>query len=309
MAKVTYKSLTALQPVELRYEYFNNEILKTESAGFTEGYNFYKTLGLINFTDTSINKGSCFVLTTATSLKDFFSESTNLSIGEIPGTFKLQPRNSLIYYAGYDSTTNTITLDSFEGTNFFITPINSAGNEVEIRLGDLYLQVDNTYPYTVRLGKKIIIEEEKYRQQFLFMFANGFISFKALTNVGYRYLSYGTDNILRAVGLILNDSIINDYYFKCVDVTTNIMPYGYTPTNNWVTYFLDFPNQVNNKDVSLNREFINTPVNFLIDFPVEQAIKTGKTTLNIANLKTGFTPAGGPTPVDNSYAEPILTTN
>ena len=27
------------------------------------------------------------------------------------------------------------------------------------------------------------------------------------------------------------------------------MPYGYTPTNNWVTYFLDFPNQVNNNTI------------------------------------------------------------
>lgn len=309
MAEVIYKSLTALQPVELKYEYFNNEVLKTESIGFTEGYSFYKTLGFINFTDTSINKGSCFVLTTATSLKDFFSDPTNLTIGEIPGTFKLQSRDSTIYYAGYNPTTNTITFDSFEGINFFVTPINSTSNEVEIRFGNLYLQIDSNYPYTARLGEKIIVEEEKYRQKFYCMFVNGLISFKVLTNSGYRYLSFGADNILRAVGLILNDSIINDYYFKCVNITTNNIPYGYTPTNNWVTYFLDFPNQVNNSDVSLNQEFTNTPVNFLVDFPIEQAIKTGKTTLNIANLKTGFTPAGGPTPVDNSYAEPILTTN
>jgi hypothetical protein len=309
MAEVVYKSLTALQPLELRYEYFNDNILNIESLGYQEGYNFYKTSGFINFTDTSINKGSCFVLTTGTDLKSFFSEPEIKSIGELPGTFKLQARNSTVNFASYNSTSNTITFDSLEGDNFFITPVNSSINEIEIRLGNLYLQIDNVYPYTVRLGEKIIVEEEKYRQKFYYTFANGFIGFKVLTNEGFRFLSFGVDNILRAIGLTLSQSIINDYYFKCVNITSNSISYDFIPANKWVTYFLDFPNQVNNQDVSLNKEFTNDSVNFLIDFSIDQAIKTGKANINIANLKTGFTPAGGPAPVDNSYTETIQTTN
>jgi len=309
MAEVVFKSLTALQPLELKYDYFSNNILNSETIGFQEGYNFYKIAGLENFTDTSINRGSCFILTTATNLKSFFSDPTTISIGELPGTFKLQPRNSTIYYAGYNTTSNTITFDSLEGINFFVTPIDKTTKEIEIRVGNLYLQIDSMYPFTARLGEKIIIEEEKYRQKFYYTFLNGFIGFKVLTNEGFRFLSFGVDNILRAVGLILNESIVNDYYFKCVNITSNNLSYDFIPANKWVTYFLDFPNQVNNNDVSLNKEFANDTVNFLIDFPIEQAIKAGQTTLNIANLKTGFTPAGGPSPVDNSYTETVQTTN
>lgn len=309
MVEVVYKSLTALHPLELRYEYFNNNILNTETVGYQEGYSFYKVTGLTNFTDTSINKGSCFVLTTGINLGSFFSQPETISIGEIPGTFKLQSRNSTIIFAKYNSSSNTITFDSLEGDNFFITPIKNSTREIEIRVGDLNLQIDSTYPYTARLGESIVVEEEKYRQRFYYTYINGFIGFKVITNEGSRFLSFGVDNILRGVGVILNESRINDYYFKCINVTSNNLSYDFIPANKWVTYFLDFPNQENNSDVSLNKEFTNNTVNYLVDFPIEQAIKTGRATINIANLKTGFTPAGGPSPVDNSYTETIQTTN
>jgi hypothetical protein len=46
-----------------------------------------------------------------------------------------------------------------------------------------------------------------------------------------------------------------------------------------------------------------------MSFPYQEAIITGKTNINIANLKTGFTPAGGPPQIDNTPSNNLITTN
>jgi len=309
MATVVYKSLTALQPVELKYNYSKDETLQASTLGYSEGYNFFKLNGLDSFQDISINKSSCFALTTAISLSTIFINQTQLNIGTLPGTFKLQTRYSSIYYAGYNTSNNNFSFDSLYGTNLFILPVENNTEQVEIKVGQKYLQIDSSYPYTARLDNAITDTNQVYRQRFYCLYINGLILIKVYTGAGYRYLSYGNDNILRATGLILNDSTINDYLLKAVQITPNSFNYNFNPFNNWVTYFFDFPEQINNKSLAVNKEFKNNSVNFLLDFPIEQAIKTGEATFNIANLKTNFTPAGGPSPVDNSYNETVTTTN
>lgn len=309
MADIVYNSLTALQPVKLKYDYYRNEVLQTETLGYQEGYNFFKITGLEGFQDSTINKNSCFILTSAVSLSTLFLNQTELNIGKLPGNFKLQKRNTSLYYAHYSSQNYNFTFNSTDGNNFFLVPINNTTNAVEIRIGNRYLQFDAEYPFTIRLDEKIIVEEEKYRQTFYYTYMNGLISFRVKTNLGDRFLGVGGDNILRATGVILNESTVTEYIFKCVPVTENTLQYNFKPNNSWVTYFLDFPNQINNSDVIINKVFTNTPVNYLIDFPVEEAIKNNEIIINVANLKTGFTPAGGPSPVDNSYEEAILTSN
>jgi hypothetical protein len=301
MVTINYKALSALQPVELRYQYYNNETLQSHIYGYEEGYNFYSVDALVGFKDVTCNRDSCLILTSATSLSSFFPKQNNINIGSIPGTFKLQARNSSVYYAEYNTDKEIIEFNSLSGTNFYISPVEGTADIVEIRSRDLYLQFDKQYPYTLRLNRKIIVDSEIYRQRFHVFYNNGTIMFKVNVNPGFRYLSFGSDNILRAVGLILNNTIINDYIFNCIPVTKNLIPYNFNPSINWATYYLDFPNQVDNLNVNVNKLFSNTPMNFLIDFPIEQAIKTGIVNINIANLKTGFTPAGGPTPVNNTY--------
>ena len=307
MATVIYKSLTALQPVELNYSYHRNETLQTEQISYSDGFTFYNIDGLKNFKDTTINKNSCFILTSAVSLSTLFTEPELLSLGKIPCTINFQPRVTTINYAFYNAQNNAITLSPVSATNFFIYPVDN--DQVEIRVDSKYLQIDIDYPYQVRLGN---IEDESVnitRRRFYPVFQDNLLSLKVLTDSGFRYLAFNNDNILRATGCILNESILNDYIFKVTNITTTTHEKNFVPSNDWVTYFQDFESQTNNKTVAINKNFKNIPTHLLIDFPIEQAINTGEATINIANLKTSYTPTGGPAPVDNSYEEQIVTTN
>jgi hypothetical protein len=102
---------------------------------------------------------------------------------------------------------------------------------------------------------------------------------------------------------------VNDYVFNCLPVTKLTLDRGFIPTNSWVTYYFDFESGAENKTVVVNKTIDTTPTNFLINLPIEQAAEKGIVKVNIANLKTNLTPAGGAASVDNSYNKNVITTN
>lgn len=309
MATILYKSISALETVNFNYNLVRDKNLETRVDGYLEGYNFVKLQGLENFQDVVVNRNSCLVLTSSVNLSSFFSESSNVNIGDVPGCIKLQTQYSNIYYADYNKNSNTFTFDSEKGAGFTVLPVkNGAPYEVEIVVNNLYLQVDESYPFTVRLGDYITNSTEAYRQRFFCYYQNNTIILKTKTNVGYRYLSTGEDNILRATGVLLNDVTVNSYIFKTFNFTTDSFIYNFIPRNDWVTYFLDFSDQGNNNNLVVNKQY-NTVTNFLIDFPIRDAIKHRTNNINIANLKTAFSPTGSPVSIDNSYTEPNITSN
>jgi len=302
MATITYKSLTALQPVELNYDFYKTELLQKDTESFVEGYNFVNLKSLQNFQDVAINKNTCFVLTTSISLSAIFEVQSELSIGQIPGSVNLLPQNSTIYFIGNDTNRDIITL-SLTPQNIFITPLGN--NEIELRIGNLYLQFDESYPYQVRANNLLLDEDQLYRRKFRYIYQNNLLSIIAQTKDGDRYLAFGADNVLRATGIILGNNAINNYVFKVQNVTNTELTYNFEPENKWVTYYLDFTSQTENTTLTINKK-INTPTNFLFSFPVQAK---NIQNVNIANLKTGYTPTGSPTPIDNSYSEEIITAN
>lgn len=310
MAEIVYKSLSSLSPVALKYQYYRDEELKVSYKAYREGYTFYETDSFNNYQDIAINKNTCLVLTSSISLSTVFTPAKTITIGELPASILLQPRGSSIYYAKYEPTTNSIIqeLSSESPSVFYIAPIKSE-NEVEIFVNNRYLQVRESYPYTVYTAERSLDIEEIYRQRFQVIYQGGVITLKTKTNAGYRYLCFTNDNIMRATGVVLNDTPINDYVFKCLPVTTATLQKGFIPSNNWVTYYFDIESEAENKTVSVNKDIQDTSTNFLIDFPIERAFEETEVNVNVANLKTGLTPAGGPAPVDNSYDKNVITTN
>lgn len=305
MATITYKSLTALQPIELNYNFYNNENLVKSTDGFEEGYNLNFVEGLNNFQDITINKNTCFVLTSSIILSSLFVNQQQLKIGQIPATINLQPRNSLIYYLGYNFDRDEVLSTYLTPQNFFITPVNE--KEIEIKVGNFYLEVDDAYPYKIRANNLVLPVDQIRRRRFKYTTENNQISLIAQTKDGDRFLALGNDNILRATGIVLGNNIANDYIFKVQNVTQGNIDYNFTPNNTWVTYFLDFPNQANNTNILVNKEYSNINTNFLISFPIGKS--SNKVNINIANLKTGYTPTGSPTTMNNTYEEQIVTTN
>lgn len=314
MATVVYRTLADLEPVRLNYQYNYNENLNAKVVGYTEGLNLQLVDSFINFQDFTINRDTCLVLTTAVNLSSIFQKQTTKKIGEIPLTLKIQstptfPGLSGSFYAIYDEANALIiktATTSADAANFFFNPIDVDSLKVEILVGEKYLQADAAYPYTIRVNDKITDNNEVYRQHFYCESYNNRFALKTYTNVGYRYLAFCSCGTMRGTGVILNSDIVNNYLLSAV--TNKDLNYNFTPNNKWITYYQDFPSQVFNKDVSLNKTF-DTQINFLFDFPLLPAIKDKVGTINIANLKSGLTPTSSPPQIDNSYDEQIITTN
>jgi hypothetical protein len=308
MANVVYKSLSSLSPIELKYQYHRDEKIINTPIHYAEGYRLYETNAFAKYKDVAINKNSCFILTSAIDLEEVFEQDEDTQFNKQPSTVILQPRNSVIYYTKHNPTTNTFQLALTSSSYFFIQPINNT-QEVEIYVDKKYVQVDEEYPFTVRLGDRSLDPESIYRQRFYVYYEDDFISLRTKTSVGDRYLAFNNDNILRCTGLVFNNYAPNDYIFKCLPITDIKNIRGFIPTNNWATYYFDVESQTENKTVTINKDFQSVPTNFLFDFPIEQAIETGIAEVNIANLKTQVTPTGGPAPVDNSYTKNVITKN
>lgn len=308
MAEVVYKSLSSLSPIELKYQYYRNEDLVAQTTTFRDGFSFYEVNGFNGFQDVSINRDSVLVLTSAVDLSAVFTTSELVELGKLPGSFILQPRNTTIYYVKYKDTTNSLVQTLTSASIFYLQPINGT-NDVELLVDNKYVQVENDYPHKVYLSERGLDPEEVHRQRYEPVYNDGFISFKTRTNVGPRYLAFNNDNVMRAVGLILNETIVNDYVFKCLPITSISLNKGFTPSNNWVTYYFDVEQENENKTVTVNKDLASLQTNLLVDLPIEKAAETGSVVVNIANLKTALTPAGGPAPVNNAYEKTVITSN
>jgi hypothetical protein len=316
MAEIVYKSLSALTPVELKYQYYKEEELQNTLKTYNNGISFYETDSFKNYRDIAINKDSCFVLTSSVNLNSVFAEQKSLTIGTTPVSIKIGQRLTTginpIYYAKYNELQDTFRLTLTAGSTFYLQPVEGVRNTVEMFVEGNYVQVDELYPYVVRLSDRTISDPDNInRQRFEVVYnqTNNSITFKTLTNSGYRFLAFNGDNILRATGLVFNENEVNDYIFEFTPVTNNTINYDFNPTNNWVTYFFDVESRQNNKNLTINKDFYPVPTNLLVDFPIEKAAETGAVVINIANLKTGITPAGGPAPVVNDYIKEVITTN
>jgi hypothetical protein len=306
MASIVFKTLSSLTPVDLQYNFYRNEDLKKTPVTHNNGYTFFIYEGLKNYQDIAINNNSCFVLTSSIKLNNFFADSTPLKFGQIPGTFQLQVRDDFIHYLTYNNGSKTFR-QTLSGSNFYIQPITE--NIVELYVNNQHVQVDKDYPYTIRLNQKGLDPEEIHRQRFEVVYQDNLINFKTLTNAGYRFMGIGIDNILRATGTILGTSILNEYVFKCIPVTTSTFEHNFIPTNDWTAYYFDIENGTNNNNLNINKNYKNISTNFLIDFSIEKTIENSNAKINIANLKTAVTPAGGPAPTDNTYTPVAITTN
>ena len=312
MANVNYATLSNLSPVVLNYQYYRNEALTSTTHSYKNGYNTYNIQGLTNFQDVTINKSSCFVLTSSVNLNNIFNSPVTDSIGVVPGSVLLQPRNAVnnTQYITYNTTDGTFPLKQQSGASIFhISPIPNT-NQVELFINSNYLQVNSSYPYNVIVSSTSLDTNNISRQRFYVVYQNNTIQFYTLTNSGYRFLSLNSQDFnLRATGLVLGNGVYNESIFNCTPVTTTSINPGFVPNNDWVTYFYDIETGTENKTLSVNKEFRGLATNLLLDFPIELATESGTITVNIANLKTNLTPTGGPAPVDNTYTKQVITTN
>jgi hypothetical protein len=326
MASVNFIPLSSLRPIELHYLYNRDEVLNSKLVSYNEGFEYYEIDGFNNYQDATTNSNSCFLLTDTVRLSSFFKNDyfvktntntlannttyTEAYYGKTSGTIRLQKRGDPTHYIYYSSDTNSFYIDQ-KYSNIFINPVPDT-NEVELLVGNSYLQVDTHYPFQLRASTVPLLGDESYRQRFTIVELQGDIMIKTITEQGPRYLAPSNNsttlNTIYAIGCILGNSILNDYVFTATNITTNIIAnggtnavqYGHIVSNDWVTYYMDSELQIENKTVTINKIIQDQGINYLVDFPYQNAIQTGKAYINIANLKTGYTPTGIPTSINNT---------
>jgi len=309
MSLVKYDSLSALSPIKLKYEYYRNEPVVENLSIYQEGFRFYTSPIFEGFKDFVVNKGNALILTDTLPLSSFFAIEDRIKNDLLySATLKLSPKG-IGTYAYVDTKTNQILLGATidNAASFNLDSI--GGDQVNIMVNDSFLQVQKTYPYTISLGIGSINDVDAYTRQFSVNYVGGYISFTTQTDQGIRYLKFGTDNVLRATGLSFGADKVNvdgiDIYsyvfnagYTVEDITNSITDSEYF-RNDWVTYYMNLENKQNNNNTEVNKVINNPPTNFLASLAVQDLFSNDIVNVNLANLKTGYTPTVAPAIIDN----------
>jgi len=303
---IEYRSLSALQPITLKYEYNHSEKLNRESVQYAGGIKIESIKGFKRFHDVSLNKGNSLILTNTVKLSDVFFDTESKKQNTLKGTVLLQLNTSTSYYMSEEVHTGRVTTSREPS---LIHAVNVDGtNLIELIVNGKYVQIEKTYPYTAYLSDTSLDETESYRQRFILDRVKNSVSFRAKVQEGYRYLAFNNDDILRATGTVLNNAILNNYKFNVIEVTTakQNQILGSVPESGIVSYFMSFEDKKYNNNVFV-RERQDVQTNLLASFSIYEALETGEAVLNFANLRTNYSPEGTPISIPLTSAKvPIL---
>jgi hypothetical protein len=290
---LTIDSLSALQPRSFVYSYNTEENLKSSPVVYSNQLSYYSHAAFDGIQDVAISKKNALFLTSVKSLTGVFESSLKrTTLGMFAGTVTLQTLD------GEDVQDNLGTLivqnNSSNKSKIAIVPISK--NVVELYTTDgVQLVVDERYPYTVRATNAALGPDEQYRKQFVLQYTNNLMSFQTITIEGPRYISYGSDKTLRAVGLMLNNKIINPYLFVPTEITPTQIELGFDPTPNEVRYYNDLESFQNRATVDIKEKNV-AETNLLISCVISDIAKSDVVNTNIAMLKTNYTSTGSYTP-------------
>ena len=287
---LSVNSLSALQPVELSYSYNSDEKLKFTPVVYSNriAYNSYAAFD--NIQDVALSKKNALFLTGTKSLTSVFEQSLlESTLGKISGTIFISTLSGEDIQ--YDVDTLSVQLSSSNKARITIIPIDTE-NTVELYTNNgIQLVVDSYYPYTIRASNAALAPDQQYRRKFKLEYANNLMSFKTITNEGPRYLSYGADKVLRAVGLMLNNSIINPYLFVPTFITSSSLTIGFDPTSTEVKYYNDIESFKNRMTLDIKEKNV-AETNLLISCATTDITKDEKVNINISLLRTNYTSTG-----------------
>lgn len=306
---IEYRSLSALQPIRLKYEYNHSEKLNRFNTQYTGGIRIESIKAFKRFQDISLNKGNTLILTNAVKLSDVFFDNERSQQQSLKGTVLLQLGTSTSYYMTEEYNTNRVTL-SREPSLVHAVSIDNT-DQVELLVNGRYIQIEKTYPYTAYLSESSLEGEDIYRQRFTIERVKNVVSFRAKVLEGFRYLAFNNDDILRATGTVLNNAILNNYKFNAIEVTNNPedKDFKVVSESGIVSYYMSFQDKKYNNNVFV-RERKDVQTNLLASFSIYEAIETGEAVLNFANLRTNYTPEGTPLTIPlTSTKVPILGLN
>lgn len=289
MATLTNKhSLSALSPIKLTYKFNNEERLSNNLNSLTNGFSFYDHDILIDAKDAVLSNHNLLILTDQMSLtKAFSQELFNVNVGNIAGSLYLKNEKN-VYIT---STKNNIYVGG-TGNRLQIAVIPIEGNTVELFVDQTKrIVIDEDYPYTAKISSDILSDAKVYRQRFVMDVKDGKCTFQAKTKEGHRFLSYGADNIVRAIGVSLNEFTINPYVFVTEFITNEKINTGFNPKTSEIKYFNELVSFSNQKNVNIKTEE-ESNTHLLISCATAVIATSAEVPVNIALTKTNFSSSG-----------------
>ena len=293
MESPTYTStvlpLSALVPVEFTYSYNKEEKLTKDFYLFNNGLSYCTHAILSGLQDIVLSKKNLLALTNKLSLYDVFeTDSTQLNLGAISGSVYLKSGDKYVtflkeqLYLGGIGSPVPLT----------ISPIEGQPNLVELIINKTHkVTMDEEYPYTARLYSDYLRESKLYRQRFEIDFADNKILIRTKTKEGWRFLSYGVDDVIRGVGLHLNEKKVNPYIFDIEPITNPDMLYDFNAKNSEVEYFNELTTANNLRTLNIKEESISN-THLLVSCSTALIGASSKVPINIALTKTNFSSTG-----------------
>ena len=286
-------SLSALSPIKLAYNYNSLEKLKADYRVVSNGSRYYKQELLNQCADGAFSQHNALILTDVKKLKNLFEKTIEeQNIKNFGACFYLSVTDT-DYLAGEVVVTNTNSGFYVGGTGnkslFNVLPLGSG--IVELKYNGFQIAVNENYPYDLELLPEPL-QENIYRQQFEIEIYKNKIAFKANTIEGVRYLSYGLDRKLRFVGVQLNETIVNEYLFTPIFVTSSTIEYDFDPSTKEVRYFNQI--ETTNSDRTLEiKEQTDVDTSLLVSCALKDVTSDKEEVpVNIAITKTNFTTTG-----------------
>ena len=285
LSSVNIHPLSALNPVKFTYKYNSEEKLAGTANMYQGGFAYNEYELFRNYKDAVMSKQNCLVLSDVKPLSAVFVESPrDLSVGTIAGSMFLKTQQGQ-----YVTTTENQLFVGGSGERLFLRVLPSGNDTVELKATDThYLQIDTSYPYTVRLSEEILGEGDTYRREFKIDYAQGKVSFKNQTAEGFRYLSFsGIDKVVRAVGVELNDTVVNPYRWTAELVSSDSLLYDFNPRQDEVKYYNDLVLAKDRKTLNI-KQVKQRDTNYIVTCPTSNIPLSGDVVVNIASAKTNF---------------------
>lgn len=287
-------SLSALAPVKLTYSFNSAESLQSKLHGNSSNLRFRTHELLDNNKDVAISKHTMLSLTNVKDIKSVFEHKpTTIGIDVISGSFNLTLQNSS-FLEQEERLVKTANNKFYMGGKgevaiFHLIHLESGG--YNLKINNKYVQVEQEYPYALISSEEPLLDENAVRQCFFVEYQNKLMTIKTQTKEGMRYLSCGSDRVLRFVGTELNQTKINNYYMLPTFVSSSSLYYGFDSTTKEIRYFNEVSETDNQKTVNIKRQ-VPTNTNLLVSCPSVQLAESSEVGVNISLLKTNFSTTG-----------------
>ena len=292
---VTTHALSSLSPVKLSYQSNKLDKLSGKYVSAEGGLTYFLHDAFHGYKDAALSKKTCLVLTNTHPVSSLFEatfSNTTYSLGAVAGSLYLTVGDEYVTVSG-----NNLFVGNpcgRIGTKALITIVPTEDPTVaKLRVsGGKFIQIEKEYPYNLTLNTDENLVTEQNRLFYIDHGKNGLICFKTKTREGFRFVSYGVDKMLRAVGLELNETKINNYHFDAEYQTSQTLNRGFAAPMLEVNYFNDLVNTQGKTNLIINKKAVRD-TNFLVICSTKNiAEHQNVTTTNIAMLKTNFSSSG-----------------